>query len=525
MSDDRTGTSTPLHRPRPQRWLFLLGLGILLQLGAAPHASETQTGPRIGMPAIESDPRAQPSSDEPSGPMIAQDAGAAGGAVPAFGIYGSNTIGASLMPALLDGYAAQIGVRAISLVGNDPEEVQLHLAAASGLLLARIDLRSHGSATAFPALASGKAAIGMSSRRIKPDEAHALQSIISGGNMYDRDHEHVLGLDGVLVLVSPDNPLKSLTIDQIAEIFSGQVTDWSQIRQTPGAINIYARDSKSGTFDTFQSLVLGTRKLAAGAKRFESSEELSDEVARDPNGIGFVGFAYLRNAKALAIDSPCGITSRATAMNVKTEEYPLSRRLYLYTADMTDHTPAANIVDYALSERAQPIVRAQGFVDQSLEYLNAEDQLARLDRLIAEPAPPFDASLSKQLALRLRGTIRISSTFRFRSDSAELDSRAGVDVRRLAEFARFIDDPAHHQGRTLILAGFSDSMGSPTNNAALSLARARQVRDAVIAAMGKQPAAGTLEVEGFGRLLPVACNDTLEGRERNRRVEVWLRAQ
>src|SRR5208337_4554653 len=96
---------------------------------------------------------------------------------------------------------------------------------------------------------------------------------------------------------------------------------------------LYARDAKSGTFDTFDNLVLkpGNLKISPEAKRFESSPDLSDETARDPDGIGFAGFAYIRNAKPLAISSVCGIVSTPEVFSVKTKEYPLSRRLYLYT--------------------------------------------------------------------------------------------------------------------------------------------------------------------------------------------------
>jgi len=66
-------------------------------------------------------------------------------------------------------------------------------------------------------------------------------------------------------------------------------------------VKIYARDDKSGTFDSFKTLVLGNKQLAASARRFEDSIALSDAVARDPNGIGFIGLPYIRDAKAVAI--------------------------------------------------------------------------------------------------------------------------------------------------------------------------------------------------------------------------------
>ena len=128
-------------------------------------------------------------------------------------------------------------------------------------------------------------------------------------------------------MVSPQNPVKALDLDEIAKIFAGTIKDWSEVGGNPGKIKLYARDAKSGTFDTFDNLVLKPRnmKISAEAQRFESNPELSDETARDPDGIGFAGFAYIRNAKPLAISSQCGIVMPPQVFSVKTEEYPLSR--------------------------------------------------------------------------------------------------------------------------------------------------------------------------------------------------------
>ncbi len=103
--------------------------------------------------------------------------------------------------------------------------------------------------------------------------------------MYSSASEHVLGLDGIAVIVNVANSVSALQKDQLMQIFSGDVTDWSQMGASHGAIKIYARDDKSGTFDTFKTLVLGGKALAPGAQRFEDSNALSEAVASDPNGI------------------------------------------------------------------------------------------------------------------------------------------------------------------------------------------------------------------------------------------------
>jgi hypothetical protein len=135
-----------------------------------------------------------------------------------------------------------------------------------------------------------------------------------------------------------------VSLQQLQGIFSGALSDWSQVGGKPGKINVYARDSKSGTFDTFKTLVLdpGKQKVTGSAQGFESSEELSDSVTNDPSGIGFVGFAYLRNAKAISLVNECGMSFKPTTFNVKTEEYPLSRRPFVQRANLEIATHVIN---------------------------------------------------------------------------------------------------------------------------------------------------------------------------------------
>jgi phosphate transport system substrate-binding protein len=445
-----------------------------------------------------------------------------GGPPETFAIHGSNTIGARLMPALVEAYADSVGANAMTLAGAQPEEVELKLQTKAGATLAAVGIQSHGSGTAVPGLVSGKALVGMLSRPIEDKEIEALKTA-GIPDVRATSNEHVLALDGVLVLVPPGSSLNALSMDQLAGIFSGSITDWAALGREPGRIQIYARDAKSGTFDTFNSLVLKPRKatLVADARRFESSEELSDAVARDPNGIGFAGFAYLRNAKALAVVNDCGIAHEPSAFNVKTEQYPLSRRLYLYTNAVPPGSVAARIVEFALSPAAQEIIRAHGFIDQNIELSDQNEQVLRLaDGLIALDAGIETASL-KELASKLKYSSRLSTTLQFQLASTRLDSKAAADVGRIAGFVEAL--AKSNPGKTVTLAGFTDSIGDVAANKALSHARAEQARGELLRALGPAIPKSMLVARGYGQLLPTNCNTTREGRNRNRRVEIWVK--
>ncbi len=215
------------------------------------------------------------------------------------------------------------------------------------------EVQAHGSKTAFEDLAAGKCDIGMASRRITPDEAR--QCAMAGlGDMFSPACEIVLGLDGIAVFVNKSNPINALTKQQIADIFSGRTTDWSQVGGNPGPINLYAGDENSGTFDTFKSLVLESRPLSTKASRYENSAKLSDEVAADANGIGFTGMAFVRGSKPLAISEAGGAALLPTPFTVAAEHYPLSRRLFLYVPANPRNEWTQKFVEFALSELGGP---------------------------------------------------------------------------------------------------------------------------------------------------------------------------
>ena len=428
-------------------------------------------------------------------------------AIDALRFAGSNTIGAELVPELLKLYARTAGATDIREEKAGDEELLLRAGGKSANFSALV--ASHGSATAVAALLKGSADIGMMSRPITSDEVASLAAT-GFGEANKPGQEHVVALDGILVFVNKSNPVNVLSLSDIAAIFSGAIADWSQIGGRPGRIKVYARDNKSGTFDTFKALVLKDRKLAATATRYESSEELSDAVAGDPDGIGFAGFAYLRNAKAVSISTDCGLSFAPTSFSVKTEEYPLSRRLFLHTSNHEANPEVGQFIEFALSAAAQRAVDGKGFVSL-LPEPSPRDYVAR--RLALSGQDQGDPKLLSSFAQRAADGIRLSITFRFQSGRSELDSRAIRDINRLAEFV----DSGKNRGRRIALLGFSDSRGLPARNATLARERAEQV-----AKMLRQRNVNPEILAGYGAAAPVACNSSDEGLEKNRRVEVWL---
>jgi len=407
---------------------------------------------------------------------------------PVLKLSGSNTIGAELAVALAEAWLTQRGATDVQHESSAPEETRITGVQAGQPVV--LEIKAHGSGTAFPALAEGSADVGMASRPIKREEA-ALLSSKGLGDLTSNANERVVALDGVAVIVHETNPIDGLTKNEVADIFSGVPSvkgrNW----------NVYTRDDKSGTFDTFKDRVLGARALVSSARRFGENHALAQAVASDPQGIGFVGLSATTGAKVLAI-AESGTAYRVPNINtVRTEAYPLTRRLYLYLTDASK-PEARDFVRFALSGPGQDIVQKSGLVGQKVEVIKAN-------------ALPSDAP--KGYAQLAPSSERLSLDFRFRTGSSELDTKATDDIKRVSALLA----SSEYAGRGLMLVGFADSTGSAALNTKLSKQRA----DAVAAQMQQLGVAPVL-VTGFGAALPVADNGTPEGREKNRRVEVWL---
>ena len=411
-------------------------------------------------------------------------------------IQGSNTIGAKLGPALISGLFQSQGFSNIRIVPAGAENEQLVQAEDKLGRTLQASVAAHGSGTGFVALQDGSADLAASSRPIKDSEAAALQNL---GELRSADAEQIIAIDGLAIIVNPRNPLGSLTTEQLAKAFSGEVRDWSQLGGAPGAITVYARDDKSGTYDTFKELVLAARgkSLAPGAKRFESSDQLSDLVSQDPGGIGFIGLPYVRQSKALAIADGDSQPMPPSTTLIATEDYPLSRRLFLYNPPGTTNEWVKSLVQFAHSPAGQAIVEKSGFIAQTVQAVkvSANAKMPEDYRKLADEAQ------------------RLSVNFRFQEGSATLDNKAQRDIERVMDYLKSHDKLSHK----VVLVGFGDPKNDPERAALLSKLRAMAVRRDL-------SKGGVIfrDITGLGEQMPVAANDGDDGRMKNRRVEVWV---
>ena len=412
-----------------------------------------------------------------------------------FTMHGSNTLGESLTPNLAMAYLKAKGIKNLRVqpLAQDNEKVVKGDWLPQGKTV-QIHISAHGSSTGFKGLMSGDAQVWASSRPVKNKEiiqAKALTNLQEGGS------EHVVAIDGLAMVVHPNNPINKLSKRQLALIFSGKVKNWQELGGFNQAIHLYARDENSGTWDSFKNMVLDkSNPLSNGAQRFESSEVLVNRVLTDPGAIGFIGLAFVGKSKLLAI-SDGEAAFKPSLLTVATEDYALSRRLFLYTAQQQGNPFVPEFIAFVQGVKGQDIVRHQGFISQNVSAMKT---------VLADNLP------SEYLHI-VQGGQRLSVNFRFKPGSAKLDNKASKDVQRLVYFIKQQKEP-----KELILIGFGDKRKNAQRSKLLSKLRAMAVRRE-LARLGVYAKLST----GYGEFNPLASYESSSGKIKNRRVEVWWR--
>lgn len=416
------------------------------------------------------------------------------GKVRLFDIQGSNTIGAAMAPALVVDYLKAKGASEVNISPFAPNEKLVTGVFKKTRTRLSVHIAAHGSGTGFQGLLNKSADIAAASRPAKVREVEQLRSL---ANIRSADSEHVVGIDGLAIIVNAANPVSELSVEDIAEIFSGGYRDWSELGGKPGPIKVYARDENSGTWDSFKGMVLGKKhQLISNARRFESNDELSGQVMADANGIGFVGLASVNEAKLVAVSDGSAKALKPNKLTVATEDYALSRRLYMYTDDEIRNPYVAEFIQFALSNQGQNVVAASGFISQELKAV----------------MPEFYAELPETFRSLTDNARRLTINFRFEKGSAKLDNKALQDIDRLVEYLQ------HQRRSEIVLIGFGDKKRTERRSQLLSKLRAMAVRRELVR-NGIYPK----ESIGYGEYLPVASANREEGRMKNRRVEVWVK--
>lgn len=219
-----------------------------------------------------------------------------------------------------------------------------------------IQVTAGGSGNGIAALIDGTTQICQASRAMKDAEKESLKA----KRQLDAV-ETPVALDALAIYVHKDNSIKSLTMEQVAKIFLGEVTDWKDVGGTPGNIVLYGRENSSGTYAYFKEHVLGDKDFPSKYQALPGTGAVVDAVAKDKGGVGYGGIGYAAAIKTIGITKdPGGAPIEPSMANVLNGTYPISRQLFWYTAGPADGV-VKGFQDWVLSPDGQKVVAEKGF--------------------------------------------------------------------------------------------------------------------------------------------------------------------
>ena len=209
-----------------------------------------------------------------------------------------------------------------------------------------VNYTGSGSGTGIEGVLAGNCDIGLSSRELKDEEVE--QGAVA----------HVIAKDGVAVVINPENPVTDLTVEQIADIYTGKITNWSEVGGNDAAIVLIGREAGSGTRDGFESIT-GTKDACQYRQELTSTGDVITTVSQNPDAIGYASLAALKdNVKALTVG---GVAP--TEDTVKDGSYVIQRPFVLVTktgAKLSEN--AQKFFDFALSAEAAQYITSAGAV-------------------------------------------------------------------------------------------------------------------------------------------------------------------
>ncbi|HHY40857.1 MAG TPA: phosphate ABC transporter substrate-binding protein [Syntrophaceticus sp.] len=201
-----------------------------------------------------------------------------------------------------------------------------------------INVAGGGSSAGIKAAKDGTADIGASSRELSKDEEKGLLVI-------------PIAIDGIAIVVNPENPVKNLTLEQIQGIYAGEITNWKEVGGREGDINAFTREEGSGTRGAFEELVMKGSRISSKVGVQNSTGSLRTAVAGDPQAVAYISLGNVNDSvKVLAVE---GVTPRDET--IKNGSYKLARYFYYLTKEQPREI-AKQFIDFVLSPEGQQIV-------------------------------------------------------------------------------------------------------------------------------------------------------------------------
>ena len=276
-------------------------------------------------------------------------------------VVGSDDLVTRLFPALLEGFALREGLLVQRRFVSDTDISLQLIDPKTGNSVARFGVQATTHRKSQAMLAARQADFAFLQA---PTDQNVRQDIVA--------------LDGVVPVVSPENPLATISFDTLSRLLSGKTRDWSDQGRASSAVTLHLPSNNVA----ISLLSERTNSKVANATRHDDPDALADAVAADDGAIGVTTLSRIGNAVPVVLVGGCGIAAPATPSSLKTEDYPLTLPLYIARSNGRHPGLVRSFMKFTLSDVAQPWVRAAGYTDQSIGLIPFNRQGDRIARAI-----------------------------------------------------------------------------------------------------------------------------------------------
>jgi len=251
---------------------------------------------------------------------------------------------------------------------------------------ANISVTGGGSGTGIAGLVNRKCDIANASRGIKSKE-------VEDANNKGVDPKRVVvAIDGLSIITNAQNPIDKLTVDDIGKIYRGDVKNWKDLGGNDTPINLYGRQSNSGTYDFMKEVVM-KGEYSPNLKSMNGNAQIVEAVKQDLGGIGYVGVGYVKDAvgiNVLKVSASSGgkYFSPLNSMDVKTGNYPVTRPLNQYL-NGAPKGAVKNFIVFELSAEGQKIVEDEGFFAVPQEYQRYNNDVLGISADLDSPTTKY----------------------------------------------------------------------------------------------------------------------------------------
>jgi phosphate transport system substrate-binding protein len=328
--------------------------------------------------------------------------------------------------------------------------------------------------------------------------------------------KQALAMDALVTIVARDNPTPSIATRDLVGVLAGEITNWQDVGGPDMPIVLHALEAD---LDVQRALEARLGREVKATVRHGDLASMAAAVAKDPYALAITGQAARGAAKGLPLNDSCGYALVPSPLAVKANDYPLSLPIYLLTPQRRLPLLTREFLEFLTTPAAQTTIAAAGYVDRGVERVVMTDA-GRLDTAIKGAGEETTVADLQSLVQAMTGVDRLSFTFRF-DDSGGMDANSQQNLKDLTQLLL----AGQYADETLVLAGFSDGQGAAAENVTLSAERAEAVLGALREAAPDLADGALPIVQGYGEVLPLACDETALGRQINRRVEVWVRAK